>query len=74
MSHRNRKPSGSIFPGVAILFAMAALVGALVSIQRPAAPIRVWVPAQSGESRLGGEKSLSTCSPVWAGCNPSNPV
>ncbi|NKK33446.1 hypothetical protein E0H71_15985 [Rhizobium leguminosarum bv. viciae] len=74
MSYRTPRPSGSIFPGVVILFAMAVLVGTLVSIQRPSAPIRVWVPAQSGESRSGGVKSLSMCSPVWAGCNLSNPV
>jgi hypothetical protein len=74
MSYRSPRPSGSVFPGVVILFAMAVLVGALVSIQRPSTPIRVWVPAQSDESHLGGEQSLSMCSPVWAGCNPSNPV
>lgn len=74
MSYRSPRPSGSVFPGVVILFAMAVLVGALVSIQRPSTPIRVWVPAQSDQSHLGGEQSLSMCSPVWAGCNPSNPV
>ncbi|RWX15228.1 hypothetical protein EHI45_10890 [Rhizobium leguminosarum] len=74
MSYRSPRPSGSIFPGVVILFAIAVLVGTLVSIQRPSAPTRVWVPAQSGEFRSGGVKSLSMCSPVWAGCNPSNPV
>lgn len=74
MSNRSPRPSGSVFPGVVILFAMAVLVGVLMSIQRPSAPIRVWVPAQSGESHLNGEQSLSACSPVWAGCSPSNPV
>lgn len=74
MSYRSPRPSSSIFPCVVILFAMAVLAGALVSIQRPSAPVRVWVPARSGEAHLGSEQSLSTCSPVWPRCNRSNPL
>lgn len=74
MSHRSPRPSGIIFPGVVFLFAMVVMVGALVSIQRPSAPIRVWVPAQSAEYHLNAEQLHSACSPVWAGCNPSNPL
>lgn len=74
MSYRSPRPSGSIFPGVVILFAMAVLAGALVSIQRSSAPVRVWVSARSGETHLGSEQSLAMCSPVRPRCNRSNPL
>ena len=72
MNYRDNEPSGTIFPGVVILLAMAALVGALVSIRQPVEPVHVWVPVQSSGSPT--VKPTTTCSPVWAGCNPTNPI
>ncbi len=72
MSYRRDEPSGSIFPGVVILFAMAGLVAALVYIRQPIASVRVWVPAQS--SQAPARRSSENCSPVWAECGAADPV
>lgn len=67
MSYRDDKPKGTIFPGVAILLAMAGLVGALVCIRQPPSPVRVWVPVQS--TSLSPGKTTTRCSPVRVGCD-----
>jgi hypothetical protein len=72
MSYPDQGPKGTIFPALAILLAMAGLVGALVSIRQPALPVRVWVPVQSTGSP--GGKSTANCSPVWAGCNTTGSI
>jgi hypothetical protein len=74
MSDRDDEPSGTIFPGVVILLAMAVLVGTLVSIRTPVASVRIWVPVQSSGAHSVGTRSTSPCSPVSAGCNPADPV
>ncbi|TAU73053.1 hypothetical protein ELI02_32485 [Rhizobium leguminosarum] len=72
MSYRDPEPSGSIFPGVVILLAMAALVGTFVSIRQPAPRAQVWVPVQPvGSSTV---KSAAACSPVWARCGTTDPI
>lgn len=43
MSH-DYKPSGSSFPGFALLVAIAALVVVLVSVRQPTQAARVWIP------------------------------
>lgn len=72
MSYRDNETSGRLFPCVAILLAMAALAGALVSVRQPVVPARVWVPVQSvGSSTV---KSAAACAPARAGCNPTEPI
>ncbi|TCU30122.1 hypothetical protein EV131_101610 [Rhizobium laguerreae] len=72
MSYRDNDndTSGSHFPCVAILLAMAALAGALVSVRQPVVPARVWVPVQSAGSST--VKPAAACSPARAGCNPTD--
>ncbi|MBX4959767.1 hypothetical protein [Rhizobium lentis] len=70
MSYRDNEPKGAIFPGVAILLAMASLVGALVCIRQPASAVRVWVPAQS--TSLSPGKTTTRCSPVRVGCDTNS--
>jgi hypothetical protein len=72
MSYRKDEPSGSIFPGVVIILAMAGLVAALVYISHPIPSVRVWVPAQPGQAPARGP--AGNCSPVWTGCSAGEPA
>lgn len=72
MSYKGHEPSGTVFPRVVIILAMAVLVGTLVSIRRPVENVRVWVPAQSPGSAT--VRSRTNCSPVWAGCDPVDKI
>jgi hypothetical protein len=74
MSYRDDEPSGTISPCIAILLAMAGLIGAVVSNARPVASVRVWVPVQSNDASSGWIRSTSPCLAMRAGCNPSDPV
>jgi hypothetical protein len=67
MSYRDDNPKTAIFPSLALPLAMAGLVGALVSIRRPASPVPVWVPVQS--TSLPPRNTTTRCSPVRMGCD-----
>jgi hypothetical protein len=73
MRSSQEKPSGTIFPGLIILFAMAAMVVALITIRQPHPSVRVWVPVNSGETSPGDDTSKAICSPVWSACSPTPP-
>ncbi|MBX4871648.1 MULTISPECIES: hypothetical protein [Rhizobium] len=56
---------GSIFPGFAILLAMAAMIAALVFVGQPVQATRVWVPAAPADPEQTQDKAGTACS---SGC------
>ncbi|TWA47405.1 hypothetical protein FB008_12040 [Sinorhizobium medicae] len=64
------RPPGSGFPGFVILVAIAALIGALVSVRQPTQAARVWVPASTGASNSIRNVG-ATCAPQCRSIDPA---
>ncbi|QFY62963.1 hypothetical protein FZ934_21755 (plasmid) [Rhizobium grahamii] len=70
MSH-DYKPSGSSFPGFALLVAIAALVVVLVSVRQPTQAARVWIPGASAGTNSPSQGAIAKCATTCRSIDPA---